>query len=473
VPREYPGDRRRRKIGSAITIAATIAITTAITTAAMSGTTTQSSVAACSLMGEHELRDEVLAAAAAWVWTPYDATVATSDDVSVVVYQGKGTVQRAYGDDSARLVAQALRLTGANGGDAVVFSVHPGTVPGDLGDELTRRGSEIVGEHDISAYDLSRGLPELDVPGDITVERVDTAAQLAEVYPIAAAVFGQPIASPEFQAAEAEELAAQVAPNGGRTIFRYLVRIDGVPVGAAGLTVEEGVAKLWGAGVLAEARGRGAYRALLAARLTQAAALGARFALVKARIGTSSPILRKAGFVVYGREVQHQLPVRRASAEHYRSLPAKILGSGALFFDGAGRVLIVEPSYKDHWEIPGGVVEQNEPPLAGARREVLEELGLDRRLGRLLAVDWSPPRGRRTIDLMAFIFDGGVLSDTEIAAIRLQDEELRGYRFCRVDADVNETAGLLPPILTKRVAAAVRARSTGQTVYLESGNPID
>ncbi|NUR72985.1 MAG: NUDIX hydrolase [Hamadaea sp.] len=167
------------------------------------------------------------------------------------------------------------------------------------------------------------------------------------------------------------------------------------------------------------------------------------------------------------------MPVRRASAEHYRSLPHKILGSGAVFFDESGRVLIVEPSYKDHWEIPGGVVERNEPPLTGAHREVLEELGLDRRLGRLLVVDWSPPRGRRTVDLMAFVFDGGVLTQADVEAIRLQPEELRGYRFCRVDDEVNEAAGLLPPILTKRVAAAVRARAAGVTVYLESGEPID
>ncbi|MCP2321799.1 8-oxo-dGTP pyrophosphatase MutT (NUDIX family) [Hamadaea flava] len=424
-------------------------------------------------MGEHELRDEVLAAAAAWVWTPYDATVATSDDVTVVVHEGKGTVQRADGADPARLVTQALRLTGANGGEAVVFVVHPLTTPAHLGDELTRRGSEIVGEHDICAYDLSEGLPELAAPADVTIERVDTPEQLAEAYAVAAEAFGQPLPSPEFAAGEAAELAQQIAAGAGRTIFRYLARIDGRAVGSAGLTMDDGVAKLWGGGVLADTRGRGAYRALLAVRLAQAATLAARFALTRARIGTSSPILRRAGFVAYGREVQHQLPVRRASAEHYRSLPHKILGSGAVFFDESGRVLIVEPSYKDHWEIPGGVVERNEPPLAGAHREVLEELSLDRSLGRLLVVDWSPPRGRRTVDLMAFVFDGGVLTEADVAAIRLQPEELRGYRFCRIDDEVNETAGLLPPILTKRVAAAVRARAAGVTVYLESGDPID
>ncbi|WP_412102692.1 NUDIX domain-containing protein [Plantactinospora sp. KLBMP9567] len=35
-------------------------------------------------------------------------------------------------------------------------------------------------------------------------------------------------------------------------------------------------------------------------------------------------------------------------------------GRGLLFTDPAGRVLLVEPTYKEHWEIPGGCVEADE-----------------------------------------------------------------------------------------------------------------
>jgi 8-oxo-dGTP diphosphatase len=166
------------------------------------------------------------------------------------------------------------------------------------------------------------------------------------------------------------------------------------------------------------------------------------------------------------------LVVRRPTASHYVNLPSKIIGAGAVFFDAEGRVLIVEPSYKDHWEIPGGVVEDTEPPYDGACREVLEELGLDRPLGRLLVVDWSPPSGRRPVDIVAFVFDGGVLSTEDIGRIILQEDELRGLRFCRVDDAVNEAEGLLPPILTKRVVAAVQARRSGHTAYLQRGEPV-
>jgi ADP-ribose pyrophosphatase YjhB (NUDIX family) len=66
------------------------------------------------------------------------------------------------------------------------------------------------------------------------------------------------------------------------------------------------------------------------------------------------------------------------------------MAAGALFFDAADRVLMVEPTYKDYWEVPGGYVETGESPLQAAVREVHEELGITSPIGRLLAVDWAP-----------------------------------------------------------------------------------
>jgi 8-oxo-dGTP pyrophosphatase MutT (NUDIX family) len=416
--------------------------------------------------------DEVLAAAAAWTWTPYDATVAETEHLTLVVRNGRATVNRAEGTDAAKLIIAVIRLAGANRADEIVWPVHPGTVPAGLGAALERAGAEVEVQSDISSYDLTGPLPSLEVPADVTVEIVNDAVQLEEAYPVVAAAFEEPVASAEYRATDAAQLAEQVALGEQRRQFQFIARIEGRVVASGGVTVDGPAARLWGAAVHPDARGRGAYRAILAARLQLAAQLGARFALVKARTGTSAPILRRAGFVAHGQETTYKLVVRRPTAAHYVGLPSKIVGAGAVFFDAEGRVLIVEPSYKDHWEIPGGVVEDTEPPYTGARREVLEELGIDRPLGRLLVVDWSPPRGRRPVDIVAFVFDGGVLSAEDIAGIRLQEDELRGYRFCRVDDTVNEAEGLLPPILTKRVVAAVRARQSGLTAYLEGGEPV-
>nr|WP_033338677.1 NUDIX hydrolase [Catenuloplanes japonicus] len=142
------------------------------------------------------------------------------------------------------------------------------------------------------------------------------------------------------------------------------------------------------------------------------------------------------------------------------------MAAGVLFVDDADRVLLVEPTYKDVWELPGGSVEANESPRAAAVREIEEELGLVVEPGRLLAVDWLPPRDGRTEGLM-IVFDGGVLTAEQIAAIRLPADELRSWAWSTRE----EQERLLPPVLARRAAAALTARGGAVTAYLENGYP--
>jgi 8-oxo-dGTP pyrophosphatase MutT (NUDIX family) len=139
--------------------------------------------------------------------------------------------------------------------------------------------------------------------------------------------------------------------------------------------------------------------------------------------------------------------------------------AGALILDENGRVLLVEPNYKDYWEIPGGLIEVGETPSQGCAREVAEELGLTREPGRLLVVDWAPhPQWG---DRVLFVFDGGVLTEPEIAAIRLQPEELDSYEFL----PPAEALHRLIPRLRRRVSAALQARAESRILYLEHGEP--
>ncbi|MEH0416008.1 NUDIX hydrolase [Streptomyces sp. B21-083] len=151
-------------------------------------------------------------------------------------------------------------------------------------------------------------------------------------------------------------------------------------------------------------------------------------------------------------------------SEYDRSLPRKRVAAGVLFFDGEGRVMLVDPVYKEPWEIPGGAVEWDESPRDGAVREVKEELGLAWVPGRLLGVDWAGPRPGRSEGMTA-VFDGGVLGPEEVAGIRLQSEELRAFEFVGLDG-IRER---LIPLLARRVEACVDARRRGVTVYLENG----
>lgn len=148
------------------------------------------------------------------------------------------------------------------------------------------------------------------------------------------------------------------------------------------------------------------------------------------------------------------------------SLPGKRAAAGVLFTDGRGRILLVEPAYKPYWDLPGGVVNRDESPQAAAAREVKEELGLDVTVGRLLVVDWFPPRPSATEALM-FVFAGGMLTDADTARIVLQMDELRSWAWTSPpDADVRLAHA---PLLHRRIAAAFLAIRHGDTRYLEDG----
>lgn len=138
------------------------------------------------------------------------------------------------------------------------------------------------------------------------------------------------------------------------------------------------------------------------------------------------------------------------------------MAASMLFSDVEGKVLLVEPTYKQHWELPGGVVEANESPRSAARREIAEELNLDHPAGRLLVLDWVPPAVNRGV---IAVFDGGVLSSMEVARIVVPPEEIRGFGFF----GLGEVGSVLPPLLARRVVAAVHARRDDTTTYLEDG----
>jgi NUDIX domain len=87
-----------------------------------------------------------------------------------------------------------------------------------------------------------------------------------------------------------------------------------------------------------------------------------------------------------------------------------------------GRVLMVRPTYKDGWDIPGGYVEPDESPAHAAEREPAEELGLHRKPGRLLVIDWAPHPAEG--DKLLFIFDGGTLTQAEGASLRPDGREI-------------------------------------------------
>jgi 8-oxo-dGTP diphosphatase len=147
------------------------------------------------------------------------------------------------------------------------------------------------------------------------------------------------------------------------------------------------------------------------------------------------------------------------------ALPAIPVSAGALIFDQAGRLLILKPTYKTGWTIPGGVMEADgETPWDACRREVREECGIEVRSGRLACVDFRPYRPGRPGGIR-FLFDCGPADDAALAAITLQPEEIAEYRLAPLDTALP----LLRPPIRRRVRAASRHR---RFVYLENGRPV-
>ncbi|MFH8855377.1 NUDIX hydrolase [Streptomyces enissocaesilis] len=152
-----------------------------------------------------------------------------------------------------------------------------------------------------------------------------------------------------------------------------------------------------------------------------------------------------------------------AANAHEAKMAHPRMAAGALFFGDADRVLMVEPTYKEYWDIPGGYVEAGESPLHAAVREVREELGITPPIGRLLAVDWAPNEAEG--DKVLYLFDGGQLSREHLAGIELQADELKGFEFVALDQIAERTI----PRLARRILAAAEAREDAVLVYLEHG----
>ncbi|MBX3270649.1 MAG: GNAT family N-acetyltransferase [Sandaracinaceae bacterium] len=139
----------------------------------------------------------------------------------------------------------------------------------------------------------------ITTPPDVAVEPVDVANE-AEYCETLLAGFGQP--DDATFAAVVARTRACIAPRHRL----YLARIDGAPVGAASWAALPRSAYLGGAAVAPAFRGRGVYRALVAARLADARAHGYGLATTQAREATSAPILARLGvrtlarFVVVG-----------------------------------------------------------------------------------------------------------------------------------------------------------------------------
>jgi 8-oxo-dGTP diphosphatase len=161
----------------------------------------------------------------------------------------------------------------------------------------------------------------------------------------------------------------------------------------------------------------------------------------------------------------HHVMVKPGGIEPPWEIPRIPASAGAMIFDRSGRLLILKPTYKKGWTIPGGQIEEaGESPWQGCQRETLEECGLEIKRGRLACVDFLRPRPGRPGGVR-FLFDCGVFGAKALAAITIDVDEIGEHRF----AELSEATALLSGPLRRRVLAAVGNK---RCVYLEEGRHV-
>jgi 8-oxo-dGTP pyrophosphatase MutT (NUDIX family) len=152
-------------------------------------------------------------------------------------------------------------------------------------------------------------------------------------------------------------------------------------------------------------------------------------------------------------------------------LPRVPVSAGALIFDRTGRLLILKPTYKSGWTIPGGIMEADgETPWEACQREVHEECGLEVSSGRLACMDFRRPREGNSGGIR-FLFDCGTQPDSALAGIVLQPEEISAHQLL----PVADALALLRAPIRRRVGSVLG--DDGASVkrglqYLEDGRPV-
>ncbi len=146
-------------------------------------------------------------------------------------------------------------------------------------------------------------------------------------------------------------------------------------------------------------------------------------------------------------------------------VPRVPVSVGALVLDPAGRLLVLKPTYKPGWTIPGGQMDAGgESPWDACQRETREECGLELAAGRLVCVDFRTP-GPRRLGGVRLLFHCGSFSEDRLAALTLEPEEIEDHRF----AEPGAALALLRAPIRRRVQVGLSAE---RCVYLEDGRPI-
>jgi len=193
-------------------------------------------------------------------------------------------------DEVAEAIHEVRAEIAAVGHTDANWHVGTSATPSDLVDRLVAHG--LRPEDHLTALVLTAEPPPVD---GIEARRIDDLDE----FRVAAAMTDDVFETPPERRAEWESILTERydAERRGAGPRLYIAFSNGIAVGAAASVVEQGLpaAIMVGGAVVPEARGRGAYRALVRARWDDAVNAGMPALTVQARV-TSRPILESVGF---------------------------------------------------------------------------------------------------------------------------------------------------------------------------------
>jgi hypothetical protein len=210
------------------------------------------------------------------------------DEERFVLFVGRtdATVQRLRLGDVERALADVRAEVE---GRTTTWEIATHATPADVADRLLELGLQEDERRRSAAMVLHDEIES--VPG-VDVRRVETVDDFRAHVTITHEVFGNLDRLPAELARIDLEGEAQLDDL---RFVRYVAHVDGKPAGAATATFASDGVILHSGSVLPWARGRGAYRALVAARRADAAERGTPTVVTRAG-AMSQPILRGLGF---------------------------------------------------------------------------------------------------------------------------------------------------------------------------------
>jgi GNAT superfamily N-acetyltransferase len=182
----------------------------------------------------------------------------------------------------------AAREAAFFGGQELEWKVYSHDRPPGLEAVLAAAGFQPEETETFLAFDLRGDGAGAEPPAGVEVREVIDEKGVADVVRVSEAAFGRD------EPWRFEQLAGRLGHPNQALFVAYE---DGQPVSSGRLELAPGraFAGLYGGGTVPERRGRGVYRALVAARAAEARRRGVRYLTVDAR-ETSRPILQRLGF---------------------------------------------------------------------------------------------------------------------------------------------------------------------------------